>query len=454
MSLRNKYLLIIACIGLLTGCESFLDSRPDIRLVVPETLDDIQAMLNHDNLHNSSGYNLISTDDMYFPDSRALTLNINDLNHYSWADFPYEVSATHIDWFLLYRNIFSVNHIINLLNNMDTPETESNRMWQSNMLGHAYFLRAYYYFDLLQIFANPYDDQTASTDLGVPIRLTDDVKVIEQRHSVQEGYDQIFSDLEKAYELLPVIETLRSKSSKLVVDAFKARIYHSMRNYNLSREYAEKVLTQYSVIPNYSQLNIGTNFPLMMDGVIFHSHHGSISFLHTSGVSVGLINPDLFNEYHQNDLRKTLYFSLGPDGLANRVRSYSGFFLGFTGLATDEMYLIVSEGLARNNQIPQAINILNTLLEPKWLPGTFEPYTASNQQEAMSIILQERRKQLVMRGQRWSDLRRLNMEPQYAVTLYRNILGETFTLPPNDPRYAIQIPPDESDLSGIQLNPR
>jgi len=68
--------------------------------------------------------------------------------------------------------------------------------------------------------------------------------------------------------------------------------------------------------------------------------------------------------------------------------------------------------------------------------------------------LKERRKELLFRGLRWTDLRRLNLDPRFAVTLARNVSGQIYSLPPEDPRYAWPIPDDEIQASGIPQNPR
>ncbi|MNX64087.1 SusD family protein [compost metagenome] len=96
---------------------------------------------------------------------------------------------------------------------------------------------------------------------------------------------------------------------------------------------------------------------------------------------------------------------------------------------------------------------LNTLLSKRFGAG-FVPYTATDQKNAILTILKERRKELLFRGLRWMDLRRLNKEPEYAVTLTRIVNGTTYTLPPNDPRYVYPIPPDEIAISGIEQNER
>jgi len=84
----------------------------------------------------------------------------------------------------------------------------------------------------------------------------------------------------------------------------------------------------------------------------------------------------------------------------------------------------------------------------------FPTYTATSANNALGQILAERRKELCFRGIRWSDLRRLNQDPTYAVTLQRLLNGTTYTLPANDLRYTLLIPLDEIQISGLQQNPR
>jgi hypothetical protein len=100
-----------------------------------------------------------------------------------------------------------------------------------------------------------------------------------------------------------------------------------------------------------------------------------------------------------------------------------------------------------------AMNDLNTLLMKRWKTGTFIPYTAINATDALSKILTERRKELLMRGIRWSDLRRLNKEPQFAKTLIRVIGGQTYYLYPNDKRYVFPIPLQIIQMTGVPQNP-
>jgi hypothetical protein len=101
------------------------------------------------------------------------------------------------------------------------------------------------------------------------------------------------------------------------------------------------------------------------------------------------------------------------------------------------------------------MNDLNNLLSFRYLTGTFVPLTASGPEQALDLVLTERRKELVFRGSlRWTDLRRFNKDLNLQVTVTHIINGTTYTLPPNDPRYAMPIPDQEVQLTGIPQNPR
>jgi len=80
--------------------------------------------------------------------------------------------------------------------------------------------------------------------------------------------------------------------------------------------------------------------------------------------------------------------------------------------------------------------------------------TASSANDALVKVLTERRKELLMRGTRWTDLRRLNKDTQFAKTLSRTVVGATHTLPPNDPRYTLLIPQEVITNSALEQNNR
>src|SRR3546814_922081 len=118
------------------------------------------------------------------------------------------------------------------------------------------------------------------------------------------------------------------------------------------------------------------------------------------------------------------------------------------------MYLNKAECLARKGAAQEALDVLNTLLVNRYHKETFVKKTASDPVEALTLILTERRKELVMRDIRWMDIKRLNLEPKHQITLTRTIGSQIFELEPNDNRFALPFPQSVIDVSGMRQNPR
>lgn len=100
-----------------------------------------------------------------------------------------------------------------------------------------------------------------------------------------------------------------------------------------------------------------------------------------------------------------------------------------------------------------ALQDMERLLQRRYKTGTYIPYTYTTQEALLQFILTERRKELIFRGLRWTDLRRLNKE-EAEITLTRNINGAVFQLLPNDKRYVLLIPDDALEGSAIVQNLR
>jgi hypothetical protein len=101
-----------------------------------------------------------------------------------------------------------------------------------------------------------------------------------------------------------------------------------------------------------------------------------------------------------------------------------------------------------------ALQDLNKLLINRYRTGTFTPISASSSSEALDIILRERKKEMVNRGVRWADLKRLNKEGVRAVNIKRLLNGTEYILPPNDARYTLLIPLEVIRLSDLPQNSR
>lgn len=295
----------------------------------------------------------------------------------------------------------------------------------------------------------------------VLLRLSSQIADKVGRGTVEQLYHQIFSDLTDAVNLLPNAPQLyKTRPSKQAAFAMLARVYLSIRNYAMSKDYADSTLDISSTLIDYNTLS-NTRllsmppFPNNPE-VIGYAAFGS----NDVNTFAALIDTTLFNSYDSNDLRKTLYFKdasiyLGIPGEIY-LGTYDGTYHGslFSAPAIDEMYLIKAECNARMNNLSDAIADLNALLSKRYLANTYVEYSSTNQDSVISKIIVERKKELVMRGTRWTDLRRLNMEHNLATTIVHIYNNISYNLVPNSNQYEYPIPDDEILISGIPQNPR
>jgi hypothetical protein len=457
------FLLSLACILVisLTGCkkqDDFLNTKPNQSLTTPTSLTDLENLLRNEYIFNRAcdpTLGEIASDDFYIQDGAfaGLTLSI-ERNAFIWAKTVYDASFDQIpDWNNPYQMVYYANTALDAL-----PAIKTTDQARYNAVkGTALFYRSYAFFNLMQVFTMPYDDATAATQPGIPLRLTSNLNNRPARASQADCYNQIISDLNTALPLLPLKAAFKTQPSQPAVNALLARLYLSLGKYSLALNYSNACLAQYSTLNDYNSLNSPTVTGVndgYLDEDIYHSTMVSYSVITVRRNTV--VDSAIYNAYDQNDLRKTKFCTI-LDGLPQYPRfvgSYDFKDYKYSGLATDEIYLIKAECLARSGDSGGAMSTLNMLLKTRWVTGTFVPYTAVNVDDALKQILLERRKELLYRGLRWPDLRRLNKDPQFAVQLTKIVNGTTYLLPPNDMRYAFPIPDNEIQLGGLTQNPR
>jgi hypothetical protein len=225
-----------------------------------------------------------------------------------------------------------------------------------------------------------------------------------------------------------------------------------MRKYPEAGLYADSCLQLYHTLLDYNTLNASASYPISQ----FNAEvimEGMIPVPRQLNNSRGKIDSLLFQSYADNDLRKAIFFKNNNNGTYGFRGCYEGGGNLFDGIATDEVLLIRAEASARLGDITAALNDLNLLLKNRYKTNSFNPLTANDAEGALTLILSERRKELLMRGIRWMDIKRLNKEGS-DIVLKRILNGVTYLLPPNDLRYALPIPEDIITLTGMTQNLR
>lgn len=445
-------IIILLSIGMIACKKDFLEVRPNSKKVQFSAAD-CQALLDNFDVMNAL-YPIdgeISSDDYYLRTPTYLGFiepAMRDL--YRWDPAAQRIMGG--GWVSPYNVVYNANLVLQVL--QDDP-AKLDQITINTLKGSALFFRAHTFYQIAQLYAKPYSQTTANQDLGIPVRTSPDLEVESQRGTVKQTYDRILQDLKDAASLLPITSALKSRPNRVAAFAALARTYLSMEDYNNAGNYADSCLKYYGTLIDYNTISKTsmTPFARFNDEVIFHSTTNAAQAVQPSSA---LVDTLLYQSYDNNDLRKVIFFKQVAAG-----RRYTGNYnpvtnsAFFNGFATDEVYLIRAECYARNGKITEAMNDLNTLMKKRWLNTILYPIiVAGTADEALRKILEERRKELLFRGIRWSDLRRLNKDSRFEKTLIRNIDGTTYTLPPNDLRYVLLISQQVMNNANFEQNPR
>lgn len=433
-----------------TSCKKYLDAKPDKALVVPGTTSDLQALLNN-TLDLNMAYPAAgetAADDYYLTTPDWLSLNTTDKNTYVWDRNLFNDDDRN-DWSLSYAAVYTANVVLNRVEDGNVVGPPSDL---GHVKGQALFFRAYAFHQLLQVFAKPYNKISAETDLGIALRLSATPDIVSVRATVQQSYQQVLGDLHEAVMLLPPTPLVKTRPSRSAAFALLARVYLQMEAWELAARYADSALAINHTLIDYNTVNGSTGYPfeLFNKEVIFHTIMYTNEALNNERARIDSM---LYSSYEAGDLRRLLFFRNNNDGTASFRGSYAGSVALFNGLAVNELLLVKAEAAARMGQTELAMQVLNTLLEKRWASGSFQPLTAGSAAEALEKVLEERRKELLMRGLRWPDLRRLNTESRFQKTLIRVVDGKTHTLTPNSNRYTLPLPSKVVRMSGMPQNP-
>lgn len=446
---KNLILLLFFSFGLFS-CKKYLDKKSDTSLVVPTALKDLQGLLDDFYIMNSQTPALgeASSDDYFVLPSSYSSFGEISRNIYTWQLKKYTFGN---DWNNSYAAIYNTNYCLEQIDKI--PLTTQNEKSWNNIKGSAYFFRAFHFLNLAWIYAKAYDETTASEDMGIVLRLSSDFNKPSFRANVRDSYTQIISDLNEACKYLPDHPYLHiAQPSRAASYGLLARTYLSMGKYDSAYRYADLSLTLKHDLLDYNSPEVGSGnvpFQPFNNEIVFYSLQSSNYT--PKWPPVAKIDSVLYSEYNTDDLRTTKYFRLS-EGYWRFKGSYASSTTElFSGLAVDEILLMRAECYARAGNVDKAMEDLNLLLSNRWVTGTFTPLQAGSSNEVLDIILKERRKELLMRGIRWMDIKRLNREER-GIELRRRIDGTDYTLVPNSAYYALPLPQDIIDLTGMPQN--
>lgn len=428
-----------------TGCRDYVEVIPQGKRALVNTVDYQWLMQNEGDIRVSYSFPLYAVDDYgidYEPFQNGMASGQEAA--YTWA-VTFVGDQDDPDWTLFYKQIYVCNTIISEVRNSKGGTSQQKEQIRSQALVQ----RAYAYLMLVNSYARHYDKSTATTDPGVPLLLTPDLFASLQRASVQAVYDQIMADLKEAAAVLPDQSIITLLPSATAAYALMARAALYMADYESAAAYADSALARQSTLIDLrSYASSTTSFPqIYQDPEIILAKTVAVS-------PVYALSTDLLQLFEPGDLRYELYtndganFEWTPFPGRGYWRTRLSNTNAYTGPGVPEMMLIHAEADARKGRTAAALRTLNKLREKRFTTDTYADLTANSADEALRLVVDERRRELMGSGLRWFDQKRLNREPAFARTVTRRFLGTIYTLEPNSNRYLFPIP-----SKNIQFNP-
>lgn len=455
----KKYIFLVLASLVFSGCEKFLDVTPKGKFI-PKTLKDYQELAANPS-YSSNGYALLEVfaDQIYLSESRINgSINTSLGRAYTWQPATYVNPEADSGWDPMYNNIFNANIIL-----QNVPQiTDGSAPERAEVMGDAYFNRAYAYWNLVNTYAKDYQSATAATDLGVPLVLIPDLEATPSRATVAAVYQQILDDLLKAKDILPDAARNIYRNNKTAALALLARVYLSMDNYSEAGKYAALALEKNNTLLDYNTFSFKNpakpysginNKPVdNLDPEMLSYKATSFSTI-LSGVS---ISPDYLSVLDAKDLRYVFNFTnLDFDNKPTR-EPYPPYLRGPLNynIGVPEMMLIRAEAAARSGDVNTALQLMNTLRKKRFKPADYTDLTAANADQALKLVIDERKRELFGKGLRWFDMKRLDNESLFKKTYKRANIG-LYQLEPGSNRFVLQIPPNVQRLNpNITINPR
>lgn len=299
---------------------------------------------------------------------------------------------------------------------------------KSSLKGQAEFLRAFYYFDLVQYFG------------GVPLHLKEVSTVSEAalpRSSAADVYKQIIADATDAANLLPATQTPKGQATKGSAKMLLGYVYMTLKQYADAEKVLREVTTLgYSLLPDYASVfdpanknsaesifevqylqgaqGVQSNFayqfaPGVTDTKNITGQTGNSQNLGDWNIPTD----DLIAAYEPGDKRKAASIAnsyINPAGMTVAqpfVIKYLHPHAQFNNTNDDwpvyryaDALLLLAESLNEQNKSTEAIPLLNQVRARASLAAT----TASSQADLRTAIAKERRVELAFENHRWLDL--------------------------------------------------
>lgn len=477
--------LLLSCI-LSSGCSDFLDLKPKGK-EIPTNFEHYQGLMNNtmfvnisNTEQNANGSTSPGSEPLYMiymgDELTADQTSFASLDRTALAAYKYEADIFNIEdhsaeWNAPYQQIYSYNVIVNGVMDSEDGSYEDKLKIQAE----ARVGRAYMHFLLAQFFGKPYNKETAANDLCVPIvtKATSAERNF-TRATVQEVYDFVVRELEEACPQLEQETKHRLRIYRAAGYYMLGKVYLTMGEYEkalIALTEAEKA-TRHSTVTlelldyntqlkewGYNPLlahmwgltgSFPSNFDASNTEVICNKQYNIMLITFALYPPMAYVKPEFMALYEQSDLRRAFFHNVDYSGSTTwpYYRRIQHMVYTLAGDMAD-LYLMLAECKARTNDLSGAKSDLFTLRKNR-MPETDAsvPDNIDSKEKLIRFVIDERKREFMMAGTRWFDMRRLWNDPLFQEDKknYTHTNGtDVYTL--TEDRLVFRIPPQVMSFS-------
>ena len=461
--------------------------KDPIGLLTPEQIS-TEPTLNSVKLSVTSSYQMLSStlnllgewrwdlgtvfrDDFILADIASDDVNKkwNPDGDQSWMDqvssfnFTASNQAFNGQWSYDYEGISRANRAISYLTDATlTAKIGIDPALKDRLLGETLFLRAFYYFDLV----NNFGDVPL---LLKPLESFSDAYAAAKRETKANVYAQISADLAQAKLLLPsskhsdAAEPWRASKGAVIAMQAKVALYNKKWTEVISTVTELESTNYFALNPNYF-----ASFAVAQEAteseVIFAYDHQSLQTPRKGNglcapLDWGFIAPtaNFLAEFETDDPRLLLTVNVTDKAVYKLLGATNKSYIGNDDAPSNKIYIRLAdvmlwkaEAYNETGSFAQAIAIINSIRQRArtslTVAGTLPPAgtlpdrgASTDKAQIQTWLMHERRVELGFESQRFNDLKRWGIAKQVLTALGKNF---------QDFNYVYPIPQGEIDKSG------
>jgi hypothetical protein len=500
----KKYLNMLAIVGALSitaSCKKFVDFKPQDNYLVTadsylQSASDYQTMevsvytpLQWLNQVVPIG-DIASDNSVAGGESASDVLDLQQIDQFTVS--PVNGTLANI-WQYAYEGINRANYLTQY-KTTNPAGVQVNFAGKDAMYGEVYFLRAYYYFTLVKMFG------------GVPLftdkRLDFASSGTLTRATSAAVYTQIESDLSSAISVLPTVQSQTGRITKYAAQALLGKVYLYEKKYAPAATTLQSVIDggKYSLVAKFDSIFVQSgengpesvfeiqysnlspyyqwsnplqgqgNYSVQQCGV--RQINGTAAMPYAAGWSTNLPSANLYNAYQAGDQRRTgTLFDVAAYAAANpalnvtyQVAPYENtgyynqkylprkgqtsgqielnYLNNFRTIRYADVLLMAAEAYNQSNNDAKAQLYLNQVRRRAFQVNDASHDVTATGATLYTAILNERRLELAMEGERFFDLVRTGQAA--------SVLGSSFKTGKNE---LFPIPSQEVLVSHLTQNP-